>query len=199
MHASSPKNLAIPPSHSIASINPQEPGSLNNFQAILCSFLEELRSTYSQLIILCIGSDRSTGDSLGPLVGSMLTDLQLDGIPVYGTLDKPVHALNIRETKEYLEDNYTSPAILAVDACLGQKQMIGHLEVGKGSLLPGAAVKKRIPPVGNLFVTGIVNVGGFMELMVLQSTRLGIVLPLARFIGWGIFLAASNWANNNKY
>jgi hypothetical protein len=38
-----------------------------------------------------------------------------------------------------------------------------------------------------------------MELMVLQSTRLGIVLPLARFIGWGIFLAASNWANNNKY
>ena len=127
----------------------------------------------------------------------MLTNLRLDGIPVYGTLENPVHALNLRETKEYLEDKYASHAILAVDACLGQKQMVGHLEVGKGSLLPGAAVKKRIPPIGNLFVTGIVNIGGYMELMVLQSTRLGIVFPLARFIAWGMFLAVSNWANNN--
>ncbi|MGI6319150.1 MAG: spore protease YyaC [Firmicutes bacterium] len=197
MCASSLKNLAIPRNRSIVSINPQAPGSLNNYVDILFSFLEELRSTYSQLIILCIGSDRSTGDSLGPLVGSMLTNLRLDGIPVYGTLENPVHALNLRETKEYLEDKYASHAILAVDACLGQKQMVGHLEVGKGSLLPGAAVKKRIPPIGNLFVTGIVNIGGYMELMVLQSTRLGIVFPLARFIAWGMFLAVSNWANNN--
>lgn len=199
MCASSSNKLAIPSNNSLVSIDPKETGSLNSFAAILFSFLEELRNKYSQLIILCIGSDRSTGDSLGPLVGSMLADLQLDGIPVYGTLDKPVHALNIKEIKEYIENNYTSPAILAVDACLGQKHMVGHLEVGKGSLLPGAAVKKRIPPVGNLFITGIVNVGGFMELMVLQSTRLGVVLPLARFIGWGIFLAASNWAINNKF
>jgi putative sporulation protein YyaC len=63
--------------------------------------------------------------------------------------------------------------------------------VGRGSLKPGAAVKKRIPPIGDIYVTGIVNVGGFMELMVLQTTRLGIVFPLARFIGWGIFLAIS--------
>ncbi len=196
MCASYLKNLAVPVNRSLISINPQEPGALDSLAAVLCSYLEELRDTYSQLVILCIGSDRSTGDSLGPLVGSMLDDLQLDGVPVYGTLDKPVHALNIGEIKEYLEDTYTSPAILAVDACLGQKQMVGHLEVGKGSLLPGAAVKKRIPPIGNVFITGVVNIGGFMELMVLQGTRLGIVLPLARFISWGIFLAASDWAKN---
>ena len=35
-----------------------------------------------------------------------------------------------------------------------------------------------------------------MELMVLQSTRLSVVIPLARFIALGIFLAVSDWTNN---
>ena len=90
-----------------------------------------------------------------------------------------------------IENKYNPAAILAVDAGLGQQHKIGFLEVGKGSLRPGAAVNKRIPPIGDVFITGIVNAGGFMELMVLQTTRLGIVLPLARFISWGIYLATS--------
>lgn len=196
MHPPSTKNVSTAPSLPVVAINPQEKGSLTAFVDILCSFLDELSSEYTHLIVLCIGSDRSTGDCLGPLVGSMLNDLQHDSVTVMGNLSKPVHALNIRDTKQLIEEKYQSPAILAVDACLGQKQMIGHLEIGKGSLLPGAAVKKRIPPIGNIFVTGIVNVGGFMELMVLQSTGLSVVIPLARFIALGIFLAVSDWTNN---
>ena len=34
--------------------------------------LEEKRKKHQPIIILCIGTDRSTGDSLGPLVGSFL-------------------------------------------------------------------------------------------------------------------------------
>lgn len=196
MHSPTTKNVTVPSSPPVVVINPQEKGSLTAFVDVLSAFLEELSSTYAHLVILCIGSDRSTGDCLGPLVGSILEDLQINSVTVMGTLSKPVHALNIRDTKHLIEEEYPSPAILAVDACLGQKQMIGQLEIGKGSLLPGAAVKKRIPPIGNMFVTGIVNVGGFMELMVLQSTRLSVVIPLARFIGLGIFLAVSDWANN---
>ena len=116
MCASSLKNLAIPRNRSIVSINPQAPGSLNNYVDILFSFLEELRSTYSQLIILCIGSDRSTGDSLGPLVGSMLTNLRLDGIPVWNFGN---HYLNLREIN--ISKKYASHAIL-VDACLGKNR-----------------------------------------------------------------------------
>ena len=38
-------------------------------------------------IILCIGTDRSTGDALGPLIGTHLSRLNLPQLKVYGTLD----------------------------------------------------------------------------------------------------------------
>lgn len=191
MYSSTTHTNIIPSSSTITTINPNEPAALSIFADILAGLLNDLGHTCSELVILCIGSDRSTGDSLGPLVGSMLEDLHLQNAVILGTLSQPVHALNLKETRLSLEEKYNTAAVLAVDACLGQKHKIGCLEVGKGSLQPGAAVKKRIPPVGDIYITGIVNVGGFMELMVLQSTRLGVVIPLAQFIGRGIFLAVS--------
>ena len=47
------------------------------------------------VIFLCIGTDRSTGDSLGPLVGHKLRKCRLKKAAVIGTLDKPVHAMNL--------------------------------------------------------------------------------------------------------
>ena len=46
-------------------------------------------------VLLCIGSDRVTGDSLGPMVGSPLEERYKKSIPVFGTLKMPVHALNL--------------------------------------------------------------------------------------------------------
>jgi hypothetical protein len=51
------------------------------------------------VVILCIGTDRATGDCLGPLVGNHLKT-NLPNICVFGTLEHPVHALNLEETLE---------------------------------------------------------------------------------------------------
>ena len=53
--------------------------------------MQEKRKT--EILFLCIGTDRSTGDSLGPLVGHSLSRFTLPHARVYGTLDRPVHAL----------------------------------------------------------------------------------------------------------
>jgi Protein of unknown function (DUF1256). len=37
-----------------------------------------------------------------------------------------------------------------------------------------------------MYVTGIVNISGFMEFMVLQNTRLNIVMKMADIITYGI-------------
>lgn len=142
-----------------------------------------------QFILLCIGTDRSTGDSLGPLVGTHLQRLRPKGLHVYGSLDEPVHALNLESTMAKISENHPSPYIIAVDACLGQTRQVGQISLRTGSLKPGAGVHKKLPEVGDMAVTCVVNTGGFMEYLVLQSTRLAHVFRMAQVVAQGLFLA----------
>lgn len=136
------------------------------------------------LRVVCVGTDRSTGDSLGPLVGSMLADAGFPG-EVIGNLDEPVHAENLGRVVTSLGET-TDSMVLGVDACLGTKAEVGAVMVRSGPLRPGLGVKKKLPPVGDLHLAGVVNVGGFMEYMVLQNTRLSLVMRMARAISAGI-------------
>lgn len=131
------------------------------------------------LVILCIGTDRSTGDALGPLIGTYLSQRGLPKLSVLGTLEQPVHATNLPEYIKYIQNSYYNPFIIAIDACLGKMDSVGNITLANGPLKPGAGVHKELPSVGEVHLTGIVNVGGFMEYMVLQNTRLGLVWKMA--------------------
>lgn len=148
-------------------------------------------------VLLCIGTDRSTGDCLGPLVGSKIGSVQQDFFAVYGTLDKPVHASNLKEKVEEIYNAYSNPFIIAVDASLGSLDSVGCINLGDGSLQPGAGVNKALPPVGQIHITGIVNVGGFMEYLVLQNTRLNLVMRLADTIEKGLNNTIVEFAKQN--
>ncbi|MFZ5597859.1 MAG: spore protease YyaC [Bacillota bacterium] len=137
-------------------------------------------------VLLCIGTDRSTGDCLGPLIGTKMMEISQDYFHVYGTLEHPVHASNLKEKLEQIQSRFKDPCIIAVDACLGNIENVGHITIGEGSLQPGAGVNKDLPAVGDIHITGIVNVGGFMEYLVLQNTRLNIVMKMADLIACGL-------------
>ncbi len=136
---------------------------------------------HRRVVILCIGTDRSTGDALGPLTGSLLSSCPGMDAEVRGTLEEPVHASNLTEEIERISTG-SNPIIIAVDACLGQTSQVGTVSVGVGPLRPGAGVNKSLPAVGDLYLTGTVNVGGFMEYLVLQNTRLNLVVKMARVL-----------------
>ena len=76
--------------------------------------------------------------------------------------------------------------VIAVDASLGQKKHLGYVTIGNGALYPGAAVQKELPPVGDIHITGIVNIAGVLEQLTLQTTRLSTVISLADTITQGI-------------
>lgn len=136
----------------------------------------------NDIAFVCIGTDRSTGDSLGPLVGMYLKGLGYEN--VYGTIDNPVHAVNLQETIDSLDKTKN---IIAIDASLGDSSNVGSISLIKGSLKPGAGVgKDHLPEVGDYSLCGVVNVGGFMEYFVLQNTRLSIVMKIAKDIVTGI-------------
>ncbi|RDW16783.1 spore protease YyaC [Oceanobacillus chungangensis] len=135
-----------------------------------------------EYVIVCIGTDRSTGDALGPLVGSYFQELRPRHMTVYGTLHDPIHATNLTESILKINEIHTNPFIIAVDACLGKNTSIGHIITGTGPLKPGAALNKPLPEVGDIHITGVVNIGGFMEYSILQNTRLSIVVDMAKQI-----------------
>ncbi|WP_164670552.1 spore protease YyaC [Virgibacillus doumboii] len=132
--------------------------------------------------VVCIGTDRSTGDALGPLTGTFLSEKRPKHISVYGTLDDPVHATNLKEYIKLINVQHKKPYIIAVDASLGKATSVGSIISDIGSLKPGAALNKELPSIGDIHITGVVNISGFMEYSILQNTRLSQVVDMAKSV-----------------
>ena len=168
------------------SVDTKKPFSFISFSRHLDEALEKTYdSDYSDIVIFCIGTDRSTGDCLGPLVGDKLKNMNLEDVHIFGSLNKPVHAKNLDSNIEKLS-SFSKPYIIAIDACLGKVDRIGYISTREGPLRPGAGVNKNLPAIGDISIVGIVNVSGFMETIVLQNTRLSLVMDMANIISNGL-------------
>ncbi len=130
-------------------------------------------------VYLCIGTDRSTGDALGPLVGDRL---KLLGYKAYGTTKDLIHAGNLEQKIQEIKSKHPSSTIVAIDASLGRSERVGAISINEGPLKPGAGVNKNLPPVGDCHISGVVNVAGFMEYIVLANTPLSRVFDMAKKI-----------------
>lgn len=173
----------------IQSIDVNRPMAVHDFSNSFNLYLDKYYADqYQDLVIMCIGTDRSTGDSLGPLIGYKLEKLtkRHGNVFVEGTLEKPVHAKNLKDTIDSVYKMKLNPFVIAIDACLGKVDRVGFVTIGHGPIRPGAGVNKELPSVGDIHITGIVNLGGFMEYIILQNTRLGLVMKMADTIAEGI-------------
>ena len=94
-------------------------------------------------------------------------------------LTHPVHAANLSKYIECINQTFINPYIIAVDASLGRKDHVGLITLGAGPLRPGLGVKKKLPEVGDIHITGIVNSSREMEFSTLQTTRLSIIFQIA--------------------
>ena len=167
-------------------IDAGRPDSVKNISEALKSCIFHHETSWSEIVFLCIGTDRITGDCLGPWVGQLLSPHIPSDFFVYGTLSFPVHALNLVDTWNYIQHRHPKGLIIAVDASLGQKKHLGYVTIADGALYPGAGVQKELPPVGDIHITGIVNIAGMLEQLTLQTTRLSTVISLADTITQGI-------------
>jgi putative sporulation protein YyaC len=153
--------------------------------------------TTRPICFVCIGTDRSTGDSLGPLVGTLLEEKDPAPFYVYGTLDQPIHAVNLEDRLKEIIVKHRDPYLIGIDACLGRIKNVGVIQLGHGPVKPGAGVNKELPSVGDIHITGIVNVSGFMEFFVLQNTRLNLVMKMAKTIANGIYQASLQYPKHS--
>jgi len=128
-------------------------------------------------IVLCIGSDRVTGDSFGPMVGEKLTRQHNIDTFVYGTLSKPVTAINLIEVLAFIKCRHPNTVVLAVDSALGATSEIGKFRVLADGIYPGAATGKKLPKAGDFSLTATVApLGTGLEL---YGVQLGFIDRLA--------------------
>ena len=132
-------------------VNTQKPDSSREIARLLGKCIKRHKRDWAEIVFLCIGSDRVTGDCLGPYVGYRLSQHQLPGIFVYGTLNQPVHAVNLSDITDFISRNHPFALVIAIDASLGDERHLGYVTIGNGSLYPGAAVQKDLPPVGDIY------------------------------------------------
>ncbi len=167
-------------------INTEKPDSSEKIARLLEGCIKTNGKSWSEIVFLCIGSDRVTGDCLGPYIGYRLSQYHIPGVFIYGTLQNPVHAVNLSSILSRINHLHPQALIIAIDSSLGEKKHLGYVTIGNGSLYPGAAVQKDLPPVGDIFITGVVNISGILEYLTLQTTRLATVISLADTITQGI-------------
>jgi len=152
-------------------VNVNKPKASQLIQNIIYKQIRNQENIY----IVCVGTDRSTGDSFAPFVGTYLEKNNIKN--VIGTIDNPCHASNLNEKLYEIPDN---AYIIALDACLGKVESLEDISVIKGQLEPGKGVNKKLTSFGDLTITYNVNISGYMEYKVLQNTRLSRVIKGAK-------------------
>lgn len=136
-----------------------------------------------KIVILCIGSDKVVGDSLGPAVGTMLIDGLNCDVIVYGTLQSNVNAKNLLLVKEMIKTLHPDRALLCIDAALGVASEVGTIQIYAHGLYPGSATNKNLPCVGDLSIVGVVNqkMCAF-ELSMLYTAKFNLINNMAQAI-----------------
>ena len=130
-------------------------------------------------------------------IGYKLKNIERKNIYIYGSLEYPVHSINLSEVLKKIKSNFIDPFIIGIDASLGNVQNIGKVFVEDSPLRPGLALDKDLPEVGEISIKGVVNISGNLDFMMLQNTRLFVVMSLADCISNAISYFIRKALSNN--
>lgn len=148
---------------------------------IIESMVEILKKEIDEnTIIVCIGTDRCIGDSVGPIIGSILKNSIKN--TVYGTIDEPIHALNIFEYVEMINKKHKDKKILCIDAAVGKNENIGKILIENKPMMPGKGVGKKLPSIGNISIKPIVTNYKKDTHNNLHNVRLSYVIKISKII-----------------
>lgn len=148
---------------------------------------------YLDIVFLCIGTDRMTGDCFGPLVGSKLEELlknyNIFNINIYGTLTENVNYTNIDKILEIIKKKHLNPYIIVIDAALSKKENIGKVYIDRGKTILGKGLNKNKIEIGNLSIKAVVGKDYKLpkhNFSTLQNISLNMVIRLSNMVSEAI-------------
>ena len=102
-------------------IDSNKTGSSGEIAYLLKKCILHCPKKWTEIVFLCIGSDRITGDCLGPYIGHLLHPHESPRIFVYGTLSDPVHALILKKAPGLSDSSTRMPWSLLLMLPLDKK------------------------------------------------------------------------------
>lgn len=154
---------------------------------VYLSLKKILATSENPPVVLCIGSDLSVGDSLGPVTGTKIKE-KLNGLNcyIYGTLAKPITAHEVKYMNDFLRATHPQSQIIAIDAAVGLAGDIGLIKLAKRAIKPGSGANKKLSKVGDVSIMGIVAERSMFNYSLFSATRLNIVYKMAEIISEGV-------------
>lgn len=117
-----------------------------------------IEQNLDDFVIFCVGTPKLVGDSLGPRIGTRLSNLENFGVPIYGTLDSPIHALNLKVKLAEVQKIHSGKKIIAIDASVGTSLLVGGIYIENKPLMTGKGVNKVLPLVGDYVIRGCMGI-----------------------------------------
>lgn len=120
-----------------------------------------------QPVVVCFGTMSISGDSLGPMVGTLLATRYNIPAFVYGTEQLPVNGKNMDGWLDFIRDAHRGSLFIAVDASLGTADKVGQIIIRPDGVCPAAikGKKERFGDVGILAVVAENKGDALMQLM----------------------------------
>ena len=144
-------------------------------------------------VIVCVDTDKVSGDSLGPMVGNLLRHRYAVPCPVFGVEGRTVNGVNLERYKAFLDAHYAGVPVIAVDAALGEEDEVGKIRYRMGGVQAGGALGRKNATVGELAILGVVGVKGTDALSTLLEVPFDLVERLADRIADRIAHVLLDW------
>ena len=109
-------------------------------------------------VILCIGTSKCVGDSLGPIVGEILCKkINKSNIYIFGNLKNNITYQNVDIVLNRINKIIKNPYLIVVDSALASKEYLGQIIICKNRMIIGSALDKASYNIGNLNIKGVVG------------------------------------------
>ena len=137
-------------------------------------------------VIVCVGSDLAVGDSLGPIIGSELKYTLKGKSYVYGSLESPITAKEIKTIYNIINKLHPKSKILVIDAAVGEESDIGKIKIKDVGLKPGEGINKDLQKIGDVSIIGIVSDKESSKTAIYNNTRFSLIKKISNVIIGGI-------------